>query len=34
MTLTGYNLATSSMADTKFGFSDTVKGWAGTSGKE
>ena len=32
MSLTGYNLATSSMAGTKFGFSDTVKGWFGTSG--
>lgn len=32
MTLTGYNLATSSMADTKFGFSDRVKGLFGTSG--
>lgn len=34
MNLTGYNLSTSSMANTKFGFSDTVKGWFGTSGKE
>lgn len=32
MNLTGYNLSTSSMANTKFGFSDTVKGWFGTSG--